>query len=408
MAGIRHRFNCVISDDPAATTAGKVTPSKWNEEHEIDDDTLSIAKTSGLQSALDGKAASSHTHAASEITDFSTAADARIAAQKAQNSGLATLDSGGKIPTSQLPALAISSTFVVNSQAAQLALSAQEGDVAVRTDQNKSYIQNGGSAGTMADWTELLTPTDSVLSVNGLTGAVTLTSSNVAEGTNLYHTAARAIAAPLTGFSAGAGTVAATDTILQAFNKIVGNIAGFIVDLAAGVTGILGLTNGGTGASTARAACANLKTPHILAQSGVASSVTGTTSETALATITIPANAMGANGAVRIWTAWNWTNNGNSKTPRTRFGGAGGTIYSSNTLTTSQSVQDVKIIQNRNNTGSQVGSSTTLGGFSNSSVATVTSSVDTTADVDIVISGQLANSADTLTLERYLVELLVP
>lgn len=408
MAGIRHLFNCVISDDPAATTAGKVTPSKWNEDHEIDDDTLSIAKTIGLQSALDGKAASSHTHTASQITDFSTAADARITAQKAQNSGLATLDSGGKIPTSQLPALAISSTFVVNSQAAQLALSAQEGDVAVRTDQNKSYIQNGGTAGTMADWTELLTPTDSVLSVNGLTGAVTLTSSNVAEGTNLYHTAARAIAAPLTGFSASAGTVAATDTILQAFNKIVGNIAGFIVDLAAGVTGLLGLTNGGTGASTARAACANLKSPHILAQSGVASSVTGTTSETTLATITVPANAMGANGAVRIWCAWSWTNNGNSKTPRIRFGGTGGTVFTSNTLTTSQSVQDVKIIQNRNATNSQVGTTNTIGGFSNSSVATVTAAIDTTAAVDIVISGQLANSADTLTLERYLVELLVP
>lgn len=119
---------------------------------------------------------------AAALTDFNTAADARIAAQKAQANGLATLDGSSKIPTSQLPAIAVTSTFVVNSQAAQLALTVQEGDVAVRTDQNKSYIHNGGTSGTMADWQELLTPTDTVLSVNGQTGAVTLTKSDVGLG----------------------------------------------------------------------------------------------------------------------------------------------------------------------------------------------------------------------------------
>lgn len=36
----------------------------------------------------------------------------------------------------------------------------------------------------MADWQEMLTPTDNVLSVNGLTGAVTLTTANVADSTD--------------------------------------------------------------------------------------------------------------------------------------------------------------------------------------------------------------------------------
>ena len=89
------------------------------------------------------------------------------AAQKGAANGVAPLDAGSKIPTAYLPALAITSTAVVASQAAQLALTAQEGDVAVRSDLNKSYIHNGGGAGTMADWQELLTPTDAVLSVNG-------------------------------------------------------------------------------------------------------------------------------------------------------------------------------------------------------------------------------------------------
>lgn len=93
--------------------------------------------------------------------------------------GIPTLDGGGLLRASQLPALAITKPVVVASEAAQLALVAQEGDVAVRSDLKKSYIHNGGTAGTMADWTELQTPTDAVLSVNGETGAVTLDASEI-------------------------------------------------------------------------------------------------------------------------------------------------------------------------------------------------------------------------------------
>ena len=61
-----------------------------------------------------------------------------------------------------------------------LALStAEKGDVAVRTDLNKSFILTADPYSTLANWQELLTPTDAVLSVNGLTGAVTLGASDV-------------------------------------------------------------------------------------------------------------------------------------------------------------------------------------------------------------------------------------
>lgn len=96
------------------------------------------------------------------------------ASEKATPSGVATLDSGGKIPTSQLPALAITTNWVVASQAAMLALDAQEGDVAIRTDVSRSFILGTGPASTLGSWHELLTPTDSVLSVDGRTGTVTL------------------------------------------------------------------------------------------------------------------------------------------------------------------------------------------------------------------------------------------
>jgi hypothetical protein len=65
-----------------------------------------------------------------------------------------------------------------------LELTTEEGDVVVRSDENKSYMHNGGSAGTMADWTELSTPTDSVLSVNGETGTVVLTTGDIGEDAN--------------------------------------------------------------------------------------------------------------------------------------------------------------------------------------------------------------------------------
>lgn len=106
-------------------------------------------------------------------------ADARINLQKGQPNGLTPLGADSKIPSQYLPPLAITSTFVVNSQAAQLALDAQEGDVAVRTDLSKNYIHNAGTTGTMADWTELLTPAAPVQSVNGQTGNVVLNAADV-------------------------------------------------------------------------------------------------------------------------------------------------------------------------------------------------------------------------------------
>jgi hypothetical protein len=71
--------------------------------------------------------------------------------------------------------LALTSVQTADNQTTHLTLTAQEGDIVVRTDENKTYCHNGGTAGTMADYTLLATPTDSVLSVNGHTGAVTLT-----------------------------------------------------------------------------------------------------------------------------------------------------------------------------------------------------------------------------------------
>jgi hypothetical protein len=145
--------------------------------------------TSDVQTQLNGKAATSHTHTLSQITDAGTAAGYNVGTTSGT---IPVLGTGGKLSSSMIPASAITDTFVVASQAAMLALStAETGDVAVRTDLNKSFILKGTSYSTLADWQELLTPTDAVLSVNGHTGTVVLTTSDIAEGSNLYYTTAR-------------------------------------------------------------------------------------------------------------------------------------------------------------------------------------------------------------------------
>lgn len=168
------------------------------------------------------------------------------------------------------------------------------------------------------------------------------------------------------------------------------------------------VTDGGTGASTERGAAANLGTWHVLAKSGVAVPLTGSTSETALATVAIPAGAMGPNGVLRVTTLWSLTNSANNKTPRVRLGGISGTAFRGQNLTTVASGRDQIEIHNRNAQNSQVSNPAGggFGGAGTSSSVITTATVDTSIAQDLVISGQLANSGETLTLEAYTVEVL--
>ena len=105
-----------------------------------------------------------------------------ITTAKGAANGIASLDSSGLIPQSQIPGIALHTTTVVNSQAAMLAISgADAGDIAVRTDINKTFVLTASPASTLGNWQELLTPTDSVLSVDGNTGAITLSGTYLAK-----------------------------------------------------------------------------------------------------------------------------------------------------------------------------------------------------------------------------------
>lgn len=151
----------------------------------------------------DQSAPAVHTHTASQISDSTavgrsvlTAVDA-AAARTAIGAGTSSLVIGttgttamagnktfafseitGTLGTNQLPALAINDTFVVADQTAMLALTAQRGDIAIRTDNQKSFILSTDSPATLADWKEL-TASGAVLSVAGKTGTVTLVKADV-------------------------------------------------------------------------------------------------------------------------------------------------------------------------------------------------------------------------------------
>ena len=145
----------------------------------------------------------------------------------------------------------------------------------------------------------------------------------------------------------------------------------------------------------------------ILGASAVSASHTGSTVETTLATISVPANAMGANGIIRVTAQWSFAGAGGTRTPRIKFGA---TTYGGPALTSAGLSARVQAQwANRNNTSSQVGNEPTQVNWSqNNTAVSTTSAIDTTSAQNITLTGQLSSAGDTITLESYLVELIRP
>ncbi|ADJ23051.1 hypothetical protein Hden_1239 [Hyphomicrobium denitrificans ATCC 51888] len=107
---------------------------------------------------------------------------AAVSAPVGEAGGIAPLDGDGLVPVERLPAVAITDTFSASSDAAMILLDAQKGDVCIRDDLNRSYILAAAPASTLANWKLLKSPTDAVLSVAGLVGAITATALKAALG----------------------------------------------------------------------------------------------------------------------------------------------------------------------------------------------------------------------------------
>lgn len=149
----------------------------------------------------------------------------------------------------------------------------------------------------------------------------------------------------------------------------------------------------------------------VLASGYTNQSVTGTTAETALTTITIPAGMMGANGRLEIQATFQTTivsASSNTKTVRTRFGGISGNVLGSIAATTQTHLMLESEVKNRNSASSQLnhtrGNSATGLGISLLNITGI--SINTAADQDIVITGQLQDATDTITLTSFIVEFI--
>jgi len=215
--------------------------------------------------------------------------------------GVATLDAGGKVPVSELPAAvlgALSYQGTWNASTNTPTLISSTGTkgyyyvVSVAGNTNLDGITDW----LVGDWAvyngtvwQKVDNTETVTSVNGQTGAVVLTTTNIAEGTNLYYTDARARASVSagTGISYVSGTGVITNSapdqtvVLNAGTGIStsGTYPNFtitnagVTSFSAGTTGLtpstgttgavtlagtLAVANGGTGATGAANARTNL------------------------------------------------------------------------------------------------------------------------------------------------------
>jgi hypothetical protein len=156
--------------------------------------------------------------------------------------GVATLDASGKVPVSELPAavlgaLSYQGTWDASTNTPTLTSSVgTKGYYYVVSVAGNTNL-NGITDWLVGDWAvyngtiwQKVDNTETVTSVNGQTGAVVLTTTNIAEGTNLYYTDARARAA------ISAGTAISYD-----------NTTGVVTNAAPDQTVVL---NAGTGIST--------------------------------------------------------------------------------------------------------------------------------------------------------------
>jgi hypothetical protein len=202
--------------------------------------TLAIANTA-VTAAAYGSASKTLTATVNAQGQLTSLADTNIAIANTQVSGLgtastkdagaalgvATLDSGGKVPISELPAAVLGAlnyqgTWDASTNTPTLTSSVGTKGYYYVVSVAGSTNLNGITDWLVGDWAvfngsvwQKVDNTDSVTSVNTLTGAVVLTTTNIAEGTNEYFTTAKARASVSagTGISYVSGTGVITNSL---------------------------------------------------------------------------------------------------------------------------------------------------------------------------------------------------
>jgi hypothetical protein len=237
-----------VSTIPDGDDSSVVRPSDWNDDHVLTG-TIPVANggtgAATLTGYVKGTGTTAMTAAATipntDITGLGTASTKDAGAAN----GVATLDAGGKVPVSELPAavlgaLSYQGTWNASTNTPTLTSSVGTKGYYYVVDVSGNTNLNGITDWVIGDWAifngsvwQKVDNTDAVTSVNGQTGAVVLTTTNIAEGTNLYYTDVRARASN----SAGTGI---------SYDSITGVITNSAPDQTVAIAGGTGISTSGT------------------------------------------------------------------------------------------------------------------------------------------------------------------
>jgi len=203
-----------VSTIPDGDDSSVVRPSDWNDDHVLTG-TIPVANGGTGAATLTGYVKGTGTTAMTasatipntDITGLGTASTKDAGAAN----GVATLDASGKVPVSELPAavlgaLSYQGTWDASTNTPTLTSSVgTKGYYYVVSVAGNTNL-NGITDWLVGDWAvfngsiwQKVDNTETVTSVNGQTGAVVLTTTNIAEGTNLYYTDVRARASNSAG-----------------------------------------------------------------------------------------------------------------------------------------------------------------------------------------------------------------
>lgn len=136
-------------------------------------------------------------------------------------------------------------------------------------------------------------------------------------------------------------------------------------------------------------------------------SVTGTVNQTELGTVTIPGGLMSTNGILEISSFWTMTNSANNKTIKIKHGQTtdpvtGGSSFVNRTETTIAIHQHLCILRCSNSVNAQKAISSTIStGLGTTTASNFTNTYDLSTDKKIFLTGQLANTGETITLRGW-------
>jgi hypothetical protein len=159
----------LVDDESVQTLVNKTIDADSNTITNLEDDNIKAGAAINAEKISGGNVDNTEFDYLNGVTSpIQTQLNNKIdTSEKGAANGVATLDGASKIPSSQIPPVALSEVFVVADNTARDALTAQEGDIALTNDSGKWWIYDGAS------WLEMTTPA-AVTSVNGQTGAVNL------------------------------------------------------------------------------------------------------------------------------------------------------------------------------------------------------------------------------------------